>query len=390
MFNPFTRNTIHTPEHMTGHQRGHRRYHSTAFTFVTPQHAVPRRANTPQLPSSKHTDDDSMATAPHTTPPRTQLHNTFVVAPYCSESMQCDACTAPWVDPVKLVPCGHVVCLECARTLRACPHCSAVLAGHTEVLPLLRALVGGLRGSCSKCEWSGLYSAYIADHAAVCPDALQRQKSDVSVHALSGSFSTNSPGSGARQRHHERQQSDVSVHGLNASVTAMPPPAARARRGHERSLSETSLQGYTGSFTALPLDGSGAVLAVGTPLHTPHAPPRDRSTSAVGEVSFNERPTPLPLGSEYTSGGSTPDRQDNDNDEHHSGDDDEELGDDTPNSRKRHCRRGKRGQGRRRRAAAEASEESPAPPQHVTAAGAPAVARLSPPAVEPTGGSFGR
>lgn len=107
---------------------------------------------------------------------------TFVVESHCSAHVLCGACSALWVDPVKLAPCGHVVCATCVGDDPACPSCAGPIGERTGVRPVLRALVAGLRVRCTLCAWGGTYASYLSTHEPTCTAVPSVSASSIDVH----------------------------------------------------------------------------------------------------------------------------------------------------------------------------------------------------------------
>lgn len=92
----------------------------------------------------------------------------FFVETKCAPELFCFVCSAPWLDPVRFAPCGHVVCAPCAGRGDMCLTCGANAAKQPTPRPLLKETVAQLRGFCTLCHWAGTYGEYTAAHQASC------------------------------------------------------------------------------------------------------------------------------------------------------------------------------------------------------------------------------
>ncbi|ESL05277.1 hypothetical protein TRSC58_07082 [Trypanosoma rangeli SC58] len=79
----------------------------------------------------------------------------IIMATECSEELRCALCLDSWKDPVELVSCGHIFCMECVKDVRTCPICRESVTKSKKPNRVLVNLALMVPVRCSACGWTG-------------------------------------------------------------------------------------------------------------------------------------------------------------------------------------------------------------------------------------------
>ncbi|CCW65976.1 unnamed protein product [Phytomonas sp. Hart1] len=72
-----------------------------------------------------------------------------------NEELTCNICMDSWKDPQEVVPCGHIFCKECCKSIHTCSICRVPIQSYRKPNRALVNLALQVRVRCGKCQWSG-------------------------------------------------------------------------------------------------------------------------------------------------------------------------------------------------------------------------------------------